>query len=124
MNCPVCKEPMVVIEHASVEIDYCMKCQGVWLDSGEIELLMGDAEACDAYLCGGKPADNKEAKRRCPICGKKMEKAVTQGAQPVMYDRCAKGDGLWFDKGELEAVLKGGGNVVSDFLREVFPKGD
>ena len=124
MDCPVCKEPMVVIEHASVEIDYCMKCQGVWLDSGELELLMGDAKTCNAYLCGGKPAVNKEDKRRCPICGKKMEKAVTQGPEPVTYDRCAKGDGLWFDKGELEAVLRGGGNVVSDFLREVFPKGD
>jgi Zn-finger nucleic acid-binding protein len=123
MNCPVCKEPMMVIEHASVEVDYCVKCQGVWLDSGEIELLMGDAEKCDAYLAGGKPADAREAARRCPICGKKMEKAVTQGAEPVMYDRCVKGDGLWFDKGELQAVLSGGGNAVSDFLREVFPKG-
>ncbi|HUW62464.1 MAG TPA: zf-TFIIB domain-containing protein [Candidatus Bathyarchaeia archaeon] len=124
MDCPVCKEPMVVIEHASVEVDYCVKCQGIWLDSGELELLMGNAETCAAYLRGGKPAATKEAVRRCPICGKKMEKAVTQGAEPVMYDRCARGDGLWFDKGELEAVLRDGGNVVADFLREVFPKGD
>jgi Zn-finger nucleic acid-binding protein len=124
MNCPVCKEPLVALEHASVEIDYCMKCQGVWLDSGEIELLMGDPEKCDAYLCGGKPAGTSEAKRRCPICGKKMEKAMTQGDKPVLYDRCVKGDGLWFDKGELEAVVTLGGTVVSDFLREVFPRGD
>jgi len=124
MDCPVCKEPMVVIEHASVEVDYCMKCQGVWLDSGELELLMGDPNACDEYLCGGEPIGNKEAKRRCPICGKKMEKATSKGPEPVVYDRCPRGDGLWFDKGELQTILSTGDNIVADFLKEVFPEGE
>ena len=122
MNCPVCIEPMVVIEHASVELDYCVKCHGIWLDSGELELLMGDPDAGDAYLCGGETASTKEAKRPCPICGKKMDKATAKGAETVLYDRCPLGDGLWFDDGELHAILAGAGNEVSDFLREVFPE--
>ena len=46
MRCPVCKEPMLIIEHEAVEVDCCAACGGIWLDAGELELLFGDAEAC------------------------------------------------------------------------------
>lgn len=57
-----------------------------------------------------------------------MAKAVTQGDAPVMYDRCVRGDGLWFDKGELAQVLEHGaaqegGSQVAEHLREVFGGG-
>ena len=46
MNCPVCKnEPMVVLELRGVEIDYCLKCKGIWLDKGELELLLEGFES-------------------------------------------------------------------------------
>ncbi len=41
MNCPVCKEPMIVLELDEVEIDHCISCGGIWLDAGELELLIG-----------------------------------------------------------------------------------
>ena len=41
MDCPVCKnEPMIVLELNDVEIDYCLSCKGIWLDTGELELLL------------------------------------------------------------------------------------
>ncbi len=43
MECPVCRETMVVIEYRSIELDYCVGCMGVWFDQGEIELLLDDA---------------------------------------------------------------------------------
>ncbi len=57
MDCPVCKEPMIVLEYADVEVDFCVACEGVWLDAGELELLFGSADACTAFLTICSPAD-------------------------------------------------------------------
>jgi uncharacterized protein len=126
MHCPVCREPMIVLEYDAVEIDYCVSCEGIWLDAGELELLFGGADACEQFMNGGVPAsDSKETRRRCPICRKPMTKAGTQGERPVTYDRCSRGDGLWFDRGELAEVLEHGalpmgGDRVARLLREMF----
>lgn len=130
MNCPHCgDEPLIAIEHDRVELDYCPTCFGVWLDAGELELLYGDAEAAQAFVRSGRPAPKPEKARRCPECGRRMAKDTTQGTRPVVLDRCPKGDGLWFDRGELQAILQhaeetiGGGAVVT-FLKEVFPQSE
>jgi Zn-finger nucleic acid-binding protein len=130
MDCPACKEPLIVLEYEGVEVDYCVACQGVWLDAGELELLFGDADACRALITGGDTtAATDEKPRRCPICRRHMEKAVTRGEQPVLYDQCAHGDGLWFDQGELHEILshrqsQAGDGKVADFLRDVFAPDD
>jgi len=130
MNCPVCKEPMIVLEYESVEVDYCVSCEGVWLDAGELELLFGDAAACVAFLTIGNPADARgEKRRRCPICRSKMTKEATESDPPVLFDHCPRGDGVWFDKGELEQVMQHGKGLaddgrVSGFLRDIFSERD
>lgn len=41
INCPVCKDSSLVIsERQGVEIDYCPKCRGVWLDRGELDKII------------------------------------------------------------------------------------
>lgn len=41
MQCPVCKETdLVMSERSGVEIDYCPKCRGVWLDRGELDKII------------------------------------------------------------------------------------
>ena len=35
--CPVCRVDLVMADRAGVEIDYCPKCRGVWLDRGELD---------------------------------------------------------------------------------------
>jgi Zn-finger nucleic acid-binding protein len=42
MNCPDCKEESVMstIERHETEIDFCKKCQGVWLDQGKLEKII------------------------------------------------------------------------------------
>jgi Zn-finger nucleic acid-binding protein len=41
MKCPVCTEPdLVMTERQGVEIDYCPKCRGVWLDRGELDKII------------------------------------------------------------------------------------
>lgn len=41
MKCPVCNDvPLVMTERQGIEIDYCQKCRGVWLDRGELDKLV------------------------------------------------------------------------------------
>ena len=41
MNCPVCNATSLLIsERQGVEIDYCPKCRGVWLDRGELDKII------------------------------------------------------------------------------------
>jgi hypothetical protein len=39
MHCPKCGQPLQEIEYKGVKIDRCMNCEGIWLDSGELELV-------------------------------------------------------------------------------------
>jgi Zn-finger nucleic acid-binding protein len=40
MLCPVCSLVLVMTERQGVEIDYCPKCRGVWLDRGELDKIL------------------------------------------------------------------------------------
>jgi len=118
---------MLVIEYEGIELDLCDACHGVWLDEGELELLLGDHEMTHGFLTAGNPAAaKKEESRPCPICDAVMGKAVTGGKTPVVYDYCPHEHGLWFDRGELLSILEQGSSdgaaaAVVQWLRHVFP---
>jgi Zn-finger nucleic acid-binding protein len=38
--CPACRVDLVMSERSGVEIDYCPKCRGVWLDRGELDKIL------------------------------------------------------------------------------------
>jgi uncharacterized protein len=40
MKCPICEVDLVMSERQGVEIDYCPKCRGVWLDRGELDKII------------------------------------------------------------------------------------
>ena len=40
MECPVDDETLVMTDRNGVEIDYCPKCRGVWLDRGELDKII------------------------------------------------------------------------------------
>ena len=39
MKCPKCGSDLQEINYQNVMIDRCNECKGIWLDSGELELL-------------------------------------------------------------------------------------
>lgn len=51
MKCPNCGETLVMADRQGVEIDYCPKCRGVWLDKGELDKLI---ERSTSYLKDSK----------------------------------------------------------------------
>ncbi len=46
MKCPACPDTdLVMTERQNVEIDYCPKCRGVWLDRGELDKIIEKSAA-------------------------------------------------------------------------------
>src|SRR5690242_10467575 len=45
LPCPVCRVVLVMTERQGIEIDYCPKCRGVWLDRGELDKIIERAAA-------------------------------------------------------------------------------
>jgi Zn-finger nucleic acid-binding protein len=67
MNCPNDDETLVMSERSGIEIDYCPRCRGVWLDRGELDKLieknsatanMGSAPVQSAQLIATPQVDN------------------------------------------------------------------
>ena len=110
MKCPVCHIPTIVVEHEQIELDYCTDCSGVWFDAGELDLLVetmqleGANLSLDSVLTSPE-AKSSEKKRRCPICSHKMKKATVGHEPEVLIDACQRGDGLWFDGGEVGQLI-------------------
>ncbi len=40
MQCPIDGTQLVMSDRNGVEIDYCPKCRGVWLDRGELDKII------------------------------------------------------------------------------------
>jgi uncharacterized protein len=56
MKCPICTEvDLVMADRSGVEIDYCPKCRGVWLDRGELDKII---ERSTESLQGPPPSAN------------------------------------------------------------------
>ena len=103
---------MIILEVDDVEVDFCVSCRGKWLDAGEMDLLLHGADNRERLVSEMETATNvSEPVKACPICDKKMEKVRCSPdveIASVILDRCPKGDGLWFDDGELKRVLEFG----------------
>jgi Zn-finger nucleic acid-binding protein len=48
--CPHCRVDLVMSERHGVEIDYCPKCRGVWLDRGELDKILERAASYESQL--------------------------------------------------------------------------
>jgi len=140
--CPVCRRPMVVYEFEGVEVDHCLECDGVWLDAGELQLLtdLGGVRAGGLSAALGRAEALARSRRRCPRCRRRLRSvAVTGGHAPggsgpgsaghreekvVAIDRCPRGHGLWFDKGEMETLVRsfseGQEGAVARFFGELY----
>ena len=111
MICPVCKRDMIDVEYNRIELDYCTVCKGVWFDAEELELLIESVGLEESGLAvdsitGLPEAETSEKGRKCPICGQKMGKANIGHEPRILIDFCRRGDGLWFDGGEVGQLIK------------------
>jgi Zn-finger nucleic acid-binding protein len=133
MRCPACREHMVVIEHEKIELDYCLRCKGTWFDATELDLMfrsLGVAQGHSVASLMKQPTRRPaEARRKCPLCRRKMDKMIIGREPEVLIDSCPRGDGLWFDGGELDELIgqlgdtTGAGGRVASFLGQTLGSG-
>ncbi len=70
MQCPIDGTELVMTDRSGVEIDYCPKCRGVWLDRGELDKIVERSVGTpppppsgDYDERGGRDAIHKRKKR-------------------------------------------------------------
>ena len=61
MQCPVDGEVLAISNRESIEIDYCPKCRGVWLDRGELDKII---ERSADEIAAPRPRDDDRDRGR------------------------------------------------------------
>jgi Zn-finger nucleic acid-binding protein len=119
---------MIVLEVDQVEIDYCLECGGIWLDSGELGILLDDDDVVAEFL--EKPVMTnivRESERLCPECEKNLNELLVDPVNGIYIDRCPDRHGLFFDRGELKQVIglfrTETSKKVASLLKDIF-RGD
>jgi len=91
-----------------LEVDLCPKCGGLWLDRGEISRAAKLPEAELARLRGlladkaGPPPIPTESIAPCPVCPGSLSEVMLGS---VHVDYCSRCQGIFLDKGELQAAV-------------------
>ncbi len=60
MFCPTCKDSVLsMTERQGIEIDYCPKCRGVWLDRGELDKIIEKSAAASEVAPSATAQESK-----------------------------------------------------------------
>ncbi|MEW4570994.1 zf-TFIIB domain-containing protein [Tautonia sp. JC769] len=65
MQCPHCHIDLAIADRQGIEIDYCPRCRGVWLDRGELDKLIDRSiAAIGGGTAAARPIDRDDDDRR------------------------------------------------------------
>jgi Zn-finger nucleic acid-binding protein len=108
LTCPACQEPMSRYRGHPGELHDCSSCAGQFLDHELLRQLL------DRRQVLGRCSLSRTRKARsvlgevkylpCPECRATMNRRNFAGASGIIVDVCHQ-HGIWFDGGELPAVL-------------------
>src|SRR5688572_6503022 len=100
MNCPKCKTELVKENRRGIDVDECPACEGMWLDTQELDVLE-DRSYDEDELKGTLVFKSTSTADQCPHCG-----TLLAQFQYRLYDLeleyCPDKHGYWLDKGEDE----------------------
>ena len=92
-----------------VLLDYCPSCSAIWLDGGELDALRTGPARSESELAEQEREESAHEEGRavtvsslCPRCQRRMRIAFFGDVEVNRCDGCG---GLYFDEGELPAVL-------------------
>ena len=64
--CPACRLDLVMSERQGIEIDYCPKCRGVWLDRGELDKIIERSTSEEVRGMQSQPSTSQPASQAQP----------------------------------------------------------
>jgi len=113
ITCPRCQSVASVEVHkvpqtgATLEIDICRGCRGLWLDGSEVALAfraLGSRidQLREAFVAGSAPRSSTGI-GRCPRCASTM---VDLPYFDLPLDLCTSCYGLWIDGDEMQALAR------------------
>ncbi len=119
MRCPKCRCDMDRERYQGVEIDRCTRCQGLWFDAGEVELLRNAeaAAALDAGDAAAGRAHNTIDRYPCPRCHGAMIRMVDPQQRHIWFEQCSACSGSFFDAGEFRDLAQ---LTLSEFFKGIF----
>lgn len=88
-----------------MEVDFCHRCRGLWLDAGELEALAGTGDSALLRSMRDQPGQPTRPRHLCPRCDRALIEFSLPGTD-LRLDRCPRHHGLWFDADELRQVLE------------------
>lgn len=101
MKCPIDNTDLLIADRQGIEIDYCPKCRGVWLDRGELDKLIERTAQLETGYAAPAPTrpenretfyrddDDYEHKRKNDD---RYQAGSSPYAQPGIDDRYREGD--------------------------------
>jgi Zn-finger nucleic acid-binding protein len=92
-----------------VTLDECAACGGVFVDPPSFERVCAEREQQAVVLQAAFPIPSARAPRPerywpCPVCQRLMNRQNFARLSGVIVDVC-KGHGVWFNHGELHAIV-------------------
>ncbi len=103
--CPKCHSKLYKVYYQNIEVDRCIKCEGIWFDATEAEELkklrgsenidIGNPEIGDRY-------NRIQQLIKCPRCQGKMQKMLDIDRHSIWYEQCTQCLGIWLDAGEFK----------------------
>ena len=107
--CPRCKAELKARTYGDLGVEECDACGGLFLAPQTMDRLVAARDMpTNLRLHLPKRALKGETAVRylfCPVCGKSMNRQAFGRVSGVVVDVC-KGHGVWFDAGELAAVIE------------------
>lgn len=132
--CPCCAELMESVgTRHGVEVDQCAGCGAVWLDAGELAVILKETTSEASGVTPAKsvaelrsrmatvvPQETAVRYRECPRCGDVMGRVNFGTISGVIVDEC-KRHGVLLDEGEMpaiEAFVQMGGMRLGEDVRK------
>lgn len=118
MDCPKCGSKMQAVTYASVEVDRCTNCNGLWFDAQEKEDLKRarGSEVIDVGDPGVGKQYNEVDRIDCPICHTQMIRMVDVKQPHIWYESCPVCYGTFFDAGEFTDYKE---ETLMDYVRAI-----
>ena len=104
MFCPKCGASLKVERYRGIEVDKCMKCEGIWLDYPGLDQLE-DTVLDNDEVKGSMITRSSEGELPCPVCRAPMDQ-FRYRFNELWLDVCPQEHGFWLDKNEEKRVLE------------------
>jgi len=109
-SCPQCHTAMRRSTLASIEVDECPGCKGLWFDDDELRLAKDETRP-DLRWLEFELWKHRESFRasprhlKCPDCHTDLV-GIEYGQAQIVVDACAACHGIWLDKDEFQRILE------------------